>query len=1405
MLPSRTLLTVTLALACLLPAADLLARAPDRYGERPTATTVRAGNPLGHRSNCRNSDATRFQNTNNVRAILSTGGDVWWNGSEGRYIVPNVAAGEEQVSSIFAGAVWLGGRDPGGNIKLAAQQFGRSVGDYDFYPGPLDVDGTTTQEQCTRWDRIFAVTSAEILEHQRLFELSLAGEIEYTEDLIPEGVRGWPSRGNPYFENVWGYPLPDNGEPLAGFFDYFDEEGNGPGNDGIYDPLVGDFPTVEINGCTDYYNDDPEQRDLPQFPDEMFFWIYNDAGNVHRESEADPLNMEVQVQSFAYNTNDALNDMTFQRYRLINRGLEELRDTYFAMWVDIDLGCSDDDYVGCDTVRSLAFAYNVDPVDGVTGTVCTQGGPTYGTEVPAVGIDYFRGPNEFVLVPDPEGEPGDSIIGARELGMSSFTYVQRSTATAPVPAGMQDPTPGRPLEFYRLLSGFWRDGTPYTASGTGYNTPGPTVRYAFPSNPSLPAGPGVWSAASDNVGEGDRRTIQASGPFTLVSGAINELIIGVPWVPDIRDLPGPSLARLLAADDLAQNLFDNCFDITDGPDAPDVDIIELDQELVLVLTADDVNSNNAFLGYEEVDLQAPDGVVDSVYRFEGFKVFQITSPEVTDFGDPTQARLVFQSDVQNGVGEIYNWERIENPFDANAPVFEPVAQVEAGSTDNGIRTVFRVTTDLFAEGDTRLINHKPYYYKAITYAYNNYETFDPLEPGGRGQATPYLAGRRNIRTATGVPRPITDTRLVAAGAQGMVTRLDGEGTGGDNFLDLADGERERLRDTREPSPLTYRDGRGPIDAQVFNPFAARDGRYRVIFADDTPEDDVFDEDATWRLLQVSDAGEEVLTADQELSAVTEYVIGEIGVAISLGQVAEPGERPRSGNGCIGYEVEGGNGPDRWYQMIPNKSPLLDSLPVGDQIFNFAQTSVADEGLGSDYALEDDLEQSLTECFGGEWLPLKLTAGVNERADGAGLSFVSPMIRTGTRPAANTLELSDLNNVDIVFTPDKSLWSRCVVLETGFPAFAAGAPTAGSARLWTPRRDSSVTRDAGPDGNPLPDDSGTTGFGWFPGYAIDVETGQRLNVFFGENSGVRPENEVYNETATLQGEPIAALTGGDMAFNPTSDLVAAIPGGAGLNPFNVIAGGQHFVYVTREPYDSCVAIHAQLTSGNGNGARQATLAAITKITYAGLMLPRRPLLSYAEGLIPSEVVVKLRVTNPFQVALTQERADEDRDAFYRAPTGINGGYPAYEFTLEGVEPQSLLTTAQDSILSFVNVVPNPYYGYSDYEISEFSNIIRITNLPAFATITIYSLDGKFIRRYTRAEEPQPPFNEGPISNLNNRGIVSRQIYPDLDWDMRNAEGIPVASGTYLIHVDAGELGQRTLKSFIIQRAFDPAGL
>ena len=171
-------------------------------------------------------------------------------------------------------------------------------------------------------------------------------------------------------------PLSDQG--LAPFFD--------ENQNGIYEPHFGDYPIIEIRGCE-------ELSILPQYGDQMIFWIYNDAGGVHSETGGIPIQMEIQVEAFAYETNDEINNMTFYRYKLINRALDQIDSCFFAMWIDPDLGCHLDDYIGCDTARSMMYVYNSDALDGESScSDCGSGVNTYCTDIPILGVDYFRGP-----------------------------------------------------------------------------------------------------------------------------------------------------------------------------------------------------------------------------------------------------------------------------------------------------------------------------------------------------------------------------------------------------------------------------------------------------------------------------------------------------------------------------------------------------------------------------------------------------------------------------------------------------------------------------------------------------------------------------------------------------------------------------------------------------------------------------------------------------------------------------------------------------------------------------------------------------------------------------------------------------------------------------------------------------
>jgi hypothetical protein len=92
---------------------------------------------------------------------------------------------------------------------------------------------------------------------------------------------------------------------------------------------------------------------------------------------------------------------------------------------------------------------------------------------------------------------------------------------------------------------------------------------------------------------------------------------------------------LIKDDVLAQNLFDDCFKITDGPDAPYMDVIEMENELVLNLTYVP-SQNNYRLGYSESPARLRGFGGDSTYNFQGYKVYQVVSENisVTDLENP---------------------------------------------------------------------------------------------------------------------------------------------------------------------------------------------------------------------------------------------------------------------------------------------------------------------------------------------------------------------------------------------------------------------------------------------------------------------------------------------------------------------------------------------------------------------------------------------------------------------------------------------------------------------------------------------------------------------------------------------------------------------------------------------------
>lgn len=1340
---------------------------------------------VSFRNDCAQATRQIEMSINNVRATLLNGGDVWWDLRDGRYIVPKVdpASGITPVSSIFAGAVWIGGYDDVGNLKLAAQTY-RNAQRTDFWPGPLTSLGTTAKDTCVLWDRFWRVLGSNIRAHIRAFEEAQASGIPMDCDAIPQDIREWPGKGNPYFFRAFGWDLPFDTQGLGAFHD---EDG-----DELYDPCQGDYPVIEVRGC-----------DAPNFPDEMIFWIYNDAGNIHTNSQGDPIRMEVQVQAFAYATNDEINDMTFQRYKLINRATAPIDSCFFAMWVDADLGCYTDDYIGCDTSRSLMYIYNEDALDGTNGCVCDQGVPTYCDEIPMLGIDYFRGPRgpaefrdtfpiDWQPIPDSKGRIlykgrdiirifladvvflGDSlkIMSGEErieLGMSSFTYYMNGSVGT-WPNAMTDPQAGAPLEFYRYISGSWKDGTRFCLGGSAYNAgPGCTpIKYAFPDPPNQTNG---WSMATAGLPFGDRRTLQATGPLRLDPGEVNELIIGAVWVPDV-DHPNPDPSRLFSADGIAQSLFDNCFILPDGPDAPDLDFIELDRELIMILTNDIVTSNNRFELYNEKGLEIPDGEEDSLYVFEGYKIYQFRGPDVipAEKDDVSKSRLIYQVDVRNGVGSIYNWISIPDPNPlATEPIWIPEIRVQGA--DQGIRHTFRITEDQFAPTDRRLINHKNYYFLAVAYGYNNYAQFDPKTT--LGQRRPYLEGRNNVRVYTTLPRPIVYHELNSAYGMGpSVTRLSGVGAGG-NFLDITNDSRDAIFAGTNNGEITYLPGAAPIDVKIFNPLVIQDGCYIVEFEDADGLPATLAPNAFWKLYPVDDPSN-VLYSERSIATVNEQLIPEFGFSVTLGQTLDAGNRVTETNGAIGVR-QTFDDPNalQWINWFPEGGGSGFGGPAA-LIFDFVKNEHPD-----DSAFRRDPFQGFTRFMEG-FYPFHLCDYKKAQpADNIFNFMVTPTWLDNTQgTGASQARLQDLNNVDIILTKDKSKWSRCIIVETANAYYTdLGLTTQGGSRNMERRNVPSVTQHDN-DGDGLPDidpNEPLTGFGWFPGYAIDVESGRRLNIFFGENS-------IYNDMIG-QVFPTYPTNGDDMMFNPSSQVFAGAGGFPVAADFPM--GGMHYVYVTRQAYDGCAAL---ATPFRPAGTTFNKLAGVGQITWTGIPLAdETAMLSYAQGLIPYDAVIRIRVDNPYQ--MTQEAGSTTWD------------YPKYRVCFDGVEPNPVTSGREvNEALARINVVPNPYYAYSAYEINTLSTTVKITNLPANCVVTIYSIDGRFVRQYKRNEAgilQSPP--------RTNPGILETQVTPAIEWDLKNNAGIPVASGVYLIHINAPGLGEHVIKWFGINRQFDPSGL
>ena len=1380
---------------------------------------------------------------NNVRTRMLTSGDMWWDLSNAKYEVPKGS----NSYACFAGSLWFGGR-VGGQLRVSAMTYRQSG--IDFWPGPLDplsveIDAAT----CAKYDKHWRFNRADV---DKFYANNAAPDPYYS---VPTWIKEYPGNA-PIPTNQFNY--------LAPFTDV--------NNDLVYDYSSGDYPGYNVTGAPIAFGDCKKML----FGDETLFWVFNDKGNIHSETTSQSqIGVEIRAQAFEFATSDELNDMTFYNFEIINRSTNKLDSTYLAVWVDSDLGNYIDDYIGCDVKRGLGYIYNGDNYDD------DQSGQTgYHAQLPALGCDFFQGPNADTSDHVDNDRDGcldctydkDPLTGAltgtftsdkvrpEQIIMSRFAYYNNTSD----PKNGNPGTTGNGIHFYNLMKGLWKDGSPMTYGGNGVGGAIP-CEFLYP-DVTDPTGSGTggiaqpaWTEVTAANQPGDRRFLQSAGQFTLQPGAVNYVTFGMPFVRTTTNNNFAAISLLQQADDKAQSLFDQCFKVLDGPDAPDLTIQEMENELIVFLTNKAFGNNYEQKRYHEVDVSIPSLFMDTVgvdhdttnkfYDFEGYMVYQLKDETVsqTDLEDNNKARLIFQSDIKNGVAKLINY-KVDPSLGSIPQLMNPVAN------DDGIKNSFTVNEDQFAEGSKKLVNHKTYYFMAVAYAYNSFLHYKqdippttnsagiiighPSSGDYMGQKKPFLRGRKNIRSYSAIPHNISPeangTILNSYYGYGpKIKRIEGQGNGG-NAVDLTEASINAILNSADNRmvEVEYENARGPISVKVIDPLNVCGGDFVLkmqkgvknaqgvyqysVGARDTScitVGGLLRDDMRWTLAGTykdknGNTQSKNWTSDVSISVGQEQILtgteGEpIGISITINKGADPQRSVlnKKGETADGDLLES----SMTYSGAEWLTGVIDA--EGETQRNWIRSGIQSFTTKPEYndvaqkngnaSLFGDPGQVWENVVDGRWAPFRMVAGSQP---GTGNIETAPAPFNQGFPQFSsadnqTMDTRNLASVDIVFTADKNKWTRCPVIELCHTTTSA----VGAQNKFFIRKQASVDKNGVATGSAGCNETeaqltAASGMGWFPGYAINIETGERLTVAFGENSG-----DVTNN-------------GNDMMWNPTSTTMNA----AGKYVF----GGMHYVYVFGHNsdgvkaslpidvarYDNGSSLQQILSqaAGSTSSAYAKLVEAYKDAMWVSLPLTKTGFTIAKPSDIPGDVKVRIRVKKPLRYAqsgvfsktysatggvaaanfkLTYLDSVKDlkpanfADDILAAP--VNGNFPMYTFsTWDMVTTKKDVATAKDA-LSLINVVPNPYYGHSAYERQRIDNYIKIVNLPPQCTIRIYTINGTLVRTLKKDTDATT----------------------DMLWDLKNGKNISIASGLYIIHIDVPGVGEKILKWFGVMRPLD----
>lgn len=842
---------------------------------------------------------------------------------------------------------------------------------------------------------------------------------------------------------------------------------------------------------------------------------------------------------------------------------------------------------------------------------------------------------------------------------------------------------------------------------------------------------------------------------------------------------------------------------------------------------------------------------DRYYRFEGYKVYQLVDDQVgaDELSNNSKARLAFQCDVRNGVSHLVNYEW-DDYIQAIVPSLK-VNGADAGITHSFVVTTDLFSnSDNPALVNHKTYYYMAVAYAYNNYMDYAQDPSNTILLSG--QQKPYLEGRKDIRCYSAVPHKIINGTVMQSdyGQKPAIQRIVGQGNGG-NELELSQENIDELFTKRLANSVDdngnkvvfghpdypiiyhpqYKVGYGPLNVKIIDPLNVKTTSYELWFDSLFPVETynvssnnsvyILDNDGNyipgsaatrmgshWYLKDLESDDEPVMS-DTVTTYADEKMFIDKGISITIEQPWNIGATK------VGYLYDGNASGNKWYTayeaLATNSGMITSSLTFQDSTSKWLD-GIRDKDLpgselnwirsGSYYDYENttnndynmnasmvsyDPSESFEKIANRTWAPYTLVAYQK--------NSIFPV------PSGSALSpqyFSRIASVDIVLTADRSKWTRCPVIEMCLD----NKLSQNGAKRFNLRKAPSIDKDGNftdidwvnhPDSASMnPDDANfiaAQGMGWFPGYAIDVESGARLNIAYGEDS--------YLED----------LNGRDMQFNPPALLKTTVDEIYGetsqyMDPSiyrqvdqEAVFGGKHFVFIFgldkpdasvlpngtpyeierfySPAYDGGYHIFDMLNLFQANSIDQDNLQHLLyrQCMYLGMPMAVEGTTWLQEG---NDAKIRIRVAKPYDVGY----ASVPLDSVYEG-LDINNMYPKYNFVIDGLDPILNDPAKTESDLDLINIVPNPYYAFSEYESNALNNTVKITNLPNNCTVTIYNLSGTKIRQFKKDND-----------------------LPSIDWDLTNFANTPVASGFYLIHVkDNVSGGERTIKFFGAMRLID----